>query len=248
MHQTNLLQSGIECGSFLRLTVGVFEPEASAEQASVEVRPPTLLRGAALLAIHAYGLVLIAPVGVAMLLMTLFPTGIWPVLFPLLALSFTALFLPFGLGNQHIRRLLLRKFPDLDERHGFIVQATFSPRLHGGLRSILEDADDIGLLSFSHGGLAFEGDRVSLRIPWTELEVIESQNIGLRGLFVYGSALVVEPRSLRGFDCVEFAERSSYLLSASRRITRQLREASVRYFLDQRGSRTCSSAKLDFGN
>lgn len=200
------------------------------------------------MAIHAYGLVLIIPVGIAMLLVTLKPTGVWPVLLPLIALGFSALFLPLGLGNRHIRTLLRRKFPELNEREEFIVQVTFTPRLQRGLRSVVEDADDIGLLRLCPGGLVFEGDSVTLRMPWTELEQVESQNIGLRGLFVYGSPLVLAPRKHKEFELIEFAERSSYLLPTSRKVTRQIRQALVRYFLHQRAPGACSAAELDLGH
>ena len=54
--------------------------------------------------------------------------------------------------------------------------------------------------------------------------LFRSQNIGLRGLFVYGRRIKVVPSGLPQIESLEFAERSSWLLPDSRRITRKLAE------------------------
>jgi hypothetical protein len=118
---------------------------------------------------------------------------------------------------------------------GFIVQLTLSPRIRSGLRAIVDDADDIGYLSFTETGLLFQGDSVKLFVPFDQIEQVRPQNIGLRGLFVYGRRIKVRVSGLPQATSIEFAERSSWLLSDSRRITRKLSERlSTKVRLEQR--------------
>jgi hypothetical protein len=107
---------------------------------------------------------------------------------------------------------------------GFIVQLTLSPRIRSGLRAILDDADDVGYLSFTESELLFQGDSVRLSVPFDRIEQVLPQNIGLRGLFVYGRRIRVVASGLPRLTAFEFAERSSWLLPDSRRITRKLAE------------------------
>ncbi|MCX6926027.1 MAG: hypothetical protein NT154_22885, partial [Verrucomicrobia bacterium] len=105
---------------------------------------------------------------------------------------------------------------------GFIVQLTVSPRIRSGFRAALEDADDIGYLSFSDTGLVFQGDSVKLTVPFDCIEQVQPQNIGLRGLFVCGGRVTVLVSDLPEIESLEFAERSSWLLPTSRAVARRL--------------------------
>jgi hypothetical protein len=102
------------------------------------------------------------------------------------------------------------------------VQLTLSPRIRTGIRSALEDADDVGYLSFSGSGLVFRGDSVKLSLPFDCVEEVRPHNIGLRGLFVYGRRIRVVISGLPNVDSIELAERSSLLLPTSRKVTRKL--------------------------
>jgi hypothetical protein len=61
-------------------------------------------------------------------------------------------------------------------------------------------------------------------VPYSQIGRIRSRNIGLRGLFVYGRRIVVEISGLPKVSALEFAERSSWVLPASRRTTQRLWE------------------------
>ena len=135
----------------------------------------------------------------------------------------TAYFLPFGGGNTHITRLV-RSLGAASGKggEGFIVQLTLSPRFRSGLRAILEDADDIGYLTFEGNGLRFAGDSVKAFVPYERIEAVRAENSGLRGGFVYGRRIRVVVAGLPQAEWLEFTERSSLLLPESRRITREL--------------------------
>lgn len=179
----------------------------------------------AVVAVTAYGLLLCAPIFMSMLVVSVLKYGILTVLIPFLVLVATAYCLPFGLGNTHVTRLVQSLNPAAGKSDdGFIVQLTLSPRIRSGLRAILEDADDIGYLSFSGAELLYQGDSVKLSVPMDSIQQVQTQNIGLRGLFVYGRRIRVVISGLPQIEALEFAERSSWLLPASRAITRRLYE------------------------
>ena len=193
--------------------------------AIIEITQPKLFTTGAVLTVTAYGLLLCAPIFMSMLVISVIKYGILTVLIPFLVVVATAYFLPFGLGNTHVTRLVQSLHPAAGKSDdGFIVQLTLSPRIRSGLRAILEDADDIGYLSFSGTELLYQGDSVRLSVPVERIQQVQTQNIGLRGLFVYGRRIRVVISGLPQMESVEFAERSTWLLPASRAITRKLYE------------------------
>ncbi len=197
--------------------------EASLTGQSVEITSPKAFTPGTILIIAGCGLLLVAPVLLSLLAVTLVKLGMLTVLLPLLTIAITAYFLPFGLGNPVVRRLVRSRKLDMGGQ-GFIVQMTLSPRIHSGLRALVEDADDLGCLSFTNSELIFEGDSVRLRIPWTHITQVQPQNIGWRGRYLYGSRIKIQVAGIPNLDAVTFSERSSLLLPTSRRITRKLRE------------------------
>ena len=193
--------------------------------ATIEIAPPRLFTAGAVVTVSAYGILLAAPFFAAILVVSLIKFGILTVLIPLLAVAATAYFLPFGLGNAHVTRLVQSLNPAAGKSEdGFIVQLTLSPRIRSGLRAILDDADDIGYLSFTGTELLFQGDSVKLSVPFNYIEQVQPQNIGLRGLFVYGRRIRVRVSGLPQIEALEFAERASRVLPTSRAITRKLCE------------------------
>ena len=72
--------------------------------------------------------------------------------------------------------------------------------------------------------LVFEGDSVKVSLPYSQIGRVRSRNIGLRGLFVYGRRIAVEISGFPKVSALEFAERSSWVLPASRRTTQRLWE------------------------
>jgi hypothetical protein len=191
--------------------------------ATIEVAQPKLFTAGAVAVVNAYGALLAVPFFISVLVVSVTKFGLLTALIPLLVVAATAYFLPFGLGNTHITRLVQSINPAAAQGgEGFIVQLTLSPRLRSGLRALLEDADDIGYLTFSGNELLFQGDSVKLSVPLDRIERVRPQNIGLRGLFVYGRRIKVVVSGLPQIESVEFAERSSCLLPTSRAITRRL--------------------------
>jgi hypothetical protein len=195
----------------------------AAKPATVEIAKPRRFTLAAVLAVNAYGLLLVAPLFISILAVSLMTIGLRTLLIPLLVVAATAYFLPFGLGNTHITRLVRSLHPAAGKSDdGFIVQLTLSPRLRSGLRAILEDADDIGYLSFSSTGLQFQGDSVKLSVPLDCIAQVQPQNVGLRGRFVYGRRIKVSVSGSPNLESFEVAERSSLLLPNSRAVTKRL--------------------------
>ena len=113
--------------------------------ATIEIAQPKLFTAGAVAVVSAYGLLLAAPLFISILVISLIKFGILTVLIPFLVVAATAYFLPYGLGNTHVTRLVRSLNPAAgNSEDGFIVQLTLSPRLRSGLRAIVDDADDIG--------------------------------------------------------------------------------------------------------
>lgn len=199
-------------------------PETSVTAIELEIQSPKHYRLGAVVAVHVYGLLLLLPVLGAVVMMSLLPPAYWSLLLPFVAAAVTVLLLPIGLGNFYVSRLVRSFCIDAKQpQQGYIVQLTFLPRLRTGVRAVVEDADDIGFLSFTDTALVFQGDAVRFAIPWEKLSTIEPQNVGIRGLFVYGRRIEVAVEGCPEASALQIAERSSLLLPGSRRITRRLR-------------------------
>ncbi len=187
-----------------------------------EQKAPTLFTSHALLCIYAHSLILVLPLVLALAAMTLMKPGLLTLLIPLATLAATAYILPFGLGNGFVRHLALRIAPTADDAKSFIVQITLRPRLRSGLRALIEDADDIGILSLNAQGFEFTGDSLRISLPYSAISVVRSRNVGIRGRFLYGSRTEITSTALGGHQAIEFCERSSLVLPQSKRISRTL--------------------------
>ncbi len=195
-------------------------------QLCLETNRPRVYTVGAVLAVHAYGLLLVVPVLAAVVVLSLYIAE-WALVVPFIAIAVTALILPFGLGNPHVCRLVRSFCPAAAKGDGFIVQFMCQPRLRTGLRAIIEDADDIGWLSFTERAVVFEGDSTRFSIPYENIIQVRPKNVGLRGLYVYGRRLELPVRGIPNVDSLLFAERSSWILPGSRRITRALWEKAL---------------------
>ncbi len=177
---------------------------------------------ASVFVVCAFGVLLGIPLFISVLVVSLMRPGIFSLLIPLLVIVVTLYFLPFGLGNAYVARLIRSLKPTTDKnQEAFIVQLTVCPRIRSGLLAVVEDADDIGWLSFTALELLFHGDSVKLSIPFDQIKKVQRQNIGLRGLFVISRIALVVP-GLPKVESLEFAERSSWLLPTSRKTTKKL--------------------------
>ena len=193
--------------------------------AQLSVGAPARVTTWTVLIISLYGLLLGIPVLISMMVVSVLPFNAQTILIPLITFAAATFFLPLGFGNPHIRRLVNRLHPGAGRSSdGFIVQLSLSPRIESGLRGLLEDADDFGLLSFTGSELRFEGDSINARIPFQQIQNIERKSIGWRGLFLCKQRVAVTVRGLPGTASLEFAERSSWILPASRSATNRLFE------------------------
>lgn len=191
--------------------------------ARFEVKPPRLLTGGAMLALSLYGVMLMLPVVASLLAVSVLQLGLLTWLIPVVTVAAVTWFLPFGFGNPHVARLVRSLGPGTDASPDrFIVQVTLAPRLRSGPRALIEDADDIGWLSFSESELVFQGDSLSLVVPFTQIRHARTRTIGLRGLFLY-PCVTLAVEGLPNVNTLTFAERSSSLLPASRALTQKIR-------------------------
>ena len=193
------------------------------ETAQLEIAPPKRFTLGAILIVHAWNLLLVLPVFASLVIVSLMKLGVSTVLLPMMAVVLTAWFLPLGQGNPYLARLVNSWGAEAAPgKPAFIVQLTLSPRLRSGFRALVEDADDVGLLSFTDSGLMFQGDSISLLLPLAQIRQISPHNIGIRGLFVGGSRIGLTVSGLDQFEHLEIAERSSWWLYSSRKITTEI--------------------------
>jgi hypothetical protein len=201
------------------------KPDGMQSSAQLEINPPRRFTLGAVLIVTAFGVFRALPIIAAILLISVLRFGPWTIIIPLAALAASAIFVPFGLGNPYIAKLVHDNTPDAAaDPDNFIVQLTLSPRIRSGVRAVFEDADDIGVLAFAGGNLLFQGDSVNLKVPLAQISVVRRQNSGPRGFYVYGRRLHLAVAGLPNVESIEIAERSSWLLTTSRKTTKKLLE------------------------
>jgi len=189
----------------------------------LEIRPARQFTGRAVVIVSAFGLLLVIPVLLSMLMVSSLYLGVWTALIPLLAICAATFLLPFGFGNTYVAKLARLSRPaDWDASDCLVVQVTLEPRIRSGFRAVMEDADDIGSLKLGSSELLFEGDSIRFSIPYAQVRNLRLQTIGLRGSFLY-TCLAMSVSDLAGITDIRIAERGSWLLPISRKITRKLR-------------------------
>ncbi len=195
------------------------------DSATIEVGQPRLFTMRAVMMLNAYGLLLVAPLLAAILIVSVIPFGALTILIPVAVVVAAALLLPFGLGNAHIARLVRSLVPEARPgADGFVVQLTLCPRLRSGTRATLEDADDVGWLSFGATGLVYTGDSAKLSVPYQQIKWVRPGEVGPLGGLVYRRRINLVVAGLPQVTSLEFAERSSVTLPGAIRTTRQLRQ------------------------
>jgi hypothetical protein len=186
------------------------------------MQEPRVLTGQAVAMACGYGLLLMLPVLLALLLVSVLRFGWMTLVLPLATFAAATALLPFGFGNPLMRKLArhIHSAPSSPEAQ-FLVQLTFSPRLRPGLRALLDDADDIGWLQFRQSSVEINGDSTRLSIPYENIEQVRRGTIGFRGLYLY-PALWISISGDKELKRFLVAERSSWLLTGARRITREI--------------------------
>ena len=195
----------------------------SSSSAKIEITAPRRFNLGAVLIVSLFGIFPALPVIASILIVSVVKIGVATFIIPLLGLAAAALLVPFGFGNPYVVYLVRKLSPEgARDPNSFIVQLTVSPRVRSGIRAVLEDADDIGILTCTATELSFTGDSVKLTIPRSQLTRIQPQNIGWRGMYVSGRRIELVVAGLPNVETLEFAERSALLLPTSRKITKTL--------------------------
>jgi len=196
-------------------------------QPAIEISRPRRFGVLSILAKYAFSFLLAIPLVAAFLILsTVRNLGqFWILAVPLLALAGTVYFLP-SLGNAYVYWVLrgVRAQTSDNSQRKSIVQITFDPRIRTGFRALIEDADDVGYVSFSETEFRFSGDSLQVTVPFERLKAVHGENVGLRGAYLSGGRIRLDISGLDDFDAIEIAERTSLVLPASRRITRELFE------------------------
>lgn len=193
--------------------------------ARLTIGRPRRLTTVPVLILHAYGLLLFVPVLAAILVASSLGTLSLVALVAVAAFAVATFFLPIGFGNPYVKRLVREYLPpQAEESDRFVVQVTLNPRLHSGLRGLVEDADDFGYLWFTESELVFRGDALYATIPFTQIREVQRLGIRLRGLFLCKRRIAVVVPGLEQVESLEFAERSSSVLPGSRAAARKLYE------------------------
>jgi hypothetical protein len=159
-----------------------------------------------------------------LLVLSLMKLSMLTLLIPLVMLALSAWCLPFAQGNLFVSKLAHSLASPGPEKNSFVVQLTLYPRLHRNFRAFIEDADDVGCLSFGETELVYAGDAVRLRLPYSQIKQIQLHNVGLRGLFVSGRRIELAVSGIEQVQFLEIAERSTLLLPASKKITAELHQ------------------------
>jgi hypothetical protein len=131
------------------------------------------------------------------------------------------LFPLWGEVNYFIRALVFHRNLGNTQK-GHVCQFSTHPRRYTGVRGFLECADDIGVLSLEVNGLRFHGDHTEVFLPYTEALHVYTKNVGYRGLWLVGDRIRIIPNDTASFSEIEFHERQSYTIPASRRYTREI--------------------------
>jgi hypothetical protein len=184
----------------------------------LEVRSPTIFSPVAVLTTCVWGLVLVIPVIISMMVVSVLHFGTLTFVIPLATIAVATFFLPLGFGNPYVARLARPLRPPADQYQAvYLVQLTRKPRNRSGFLAVLEDADDIGFLCFSDSALAFQGDSIRLKLAYDRIENLKLQNAGWRALFAYGPQTVFSIAGQPETGTFAFAERASWHLPGSRK-------------------------------
>jgi hypothetical protein len=188
-----------------------------------EAKTPTLLTPWAILKVSLYGMILVVPVVISMMVVSVLQFGLLTFLIPLATMAVATIWLPLGFGNPYIARLVRPLQPSANAQLEVqVVQLTRNPRHRSGLLALLEDADDVGCLTFTDSALDYNGDSFRLTAPYDRIRELKLQTAGWRALFVYGPQTTFSVAGLPEAGAFAFSERSSCLLPTSRKNAKRM--------------------------
>ncbi len=142
--------------------------------------------------------------------------------------AMAVLLLPFT-NNYYVARHVRRSIPLPEgDSETYLVQITLSPRVYGGLRGFLEDADDVGYLRFTEEGFEFFGDSITIQLPFENIESIQDVNVGIRGLWIVGRRVRVSTSAFPPYVGIEFLDREGLSVRRTRQISESIIHALMR--------------------
>lgn len=143
----------------------------------------------------------------------------------------------------HIARRVNRHVPQLWDDEHYTVQIALEPRYSKGIRAILDDCDDIGVLFLSADELCFEGDSISMVVPRTEIRsILDGEDSAVYGLFGLGkrTTFLLKPGQPHPIRSITICERRSAQLLQYHRYARVL-VARLKSWLGPGGARTSAT-------
>jgi hypothetical protein len=197
----------------------------------LQIYPPNCFRLREVLIINAIAIIPAALLGTAGVLSIFFLIFAFAfrqylfLLFAAIALSislFLLFFLPVVINAHAYVRSIVRRI-----RNGGLVgvstvcQVSFAPRVHGGFRGFMEDADDVGRLYISNESLNFVGDHIQISLPFGLIKEVRVNNIGWRRLWC-GKRVRILTDAFDHYDSIEILERCSNTLMKSHQITQEI--------------------------
>jgi hypothetical protein len=209
----------------------------SANRPRIETAKPRLFTSRACWIINLFSVVLLIPLGIALLIIAIafmflpiVSAGVFSLCLLIAAMFCTLYFFPAGLANPYVSRLVESRQARVgNEDNSFISQIALSPRLFSGVRGFIEDADDVGRLQINEADFRYEGDSIMLQVPYGCVTRVKKTNIGWRGLWICGPRIKVCFSGLPGLEEIEFCERSALtLISNRKRANRIFKEISAR--------------------
>ena len=131
-----------------------------------------------------------------------------PVMAPSLAILY---FAPKLLQcNYYIKRILKQRGIVPSEKSSYVFQISTLPRQLSGLRGVLEDADDIGILTLGKTNFTFNGANIQTTIPYTSIASAEKESGGSRVLFLMSRIkITLLDNENSGIKEILFCERDS---------------------------------------
>jgi hypothetical protein len=155
-------------------------------------------------------------------------------------------FWPVAIGNLYVRRIARRCLDRKpSDQPSYVCQVSLTPRLHGGLRGFMEDADDVGHLWITDGVLNFAGDHVRIAVPLRSVQAVSSRNVGNRGLWVAGRRIGITTSAVDGINSFEFLERQSATVVSSRRISAAIIQELMQKIQQLGGDPTAGTALIN---
>jgi len=148
------------------------------------------------------------------------------VFFPLCAIIIGLILLFYAplalMMNFFIKRIVKKVGLSFNNSNEYVYQLSLKPRLYGGLRGTLEDADDVGILQIDKDRVSFVGDHINISIPFSTIESVEKQNVGWKGFWLIGKRIRINFKDANEYSQVEFLERQSTTLIEANRISKNV--------------------------